>query len=175
MNPMVIRTARSSPHIPRGGTPPHDPTHHEPENRSVGASDRHPGAARHVVRADLPGSEITIAMGELPTSLDPPRDWAIAATWIHMNIFDCLVWRDRETMEFVPWLATSWENIDDHTWRLKLREDVTFHNGEDVQRGSGGVDLQAHHDGFARPVHHLQPVDVHRRRSTSSVRTRWRS
>lgn len=77
-----------------------------------------------------PGSSITVAIGELPTSLDPPRDWAIASTWIHMNLFDCLVWRDRETMEFVPWLATAWENIDDRTWRMQLREDVTFHNGE---------------------------------------------
>ncbi|MDA0700204.1 MAG: ABC transporter substrate-binding protein [bacterium] len=77
-----------------------------------------------------PGSAITIAQGELPSSLDPPRDWAIASTWIHMNLFDCLVWRDRETMEFVPWLATSWENVDDRTWRMNLREGVTFHNGE---------------------------------------------
>lgn len=78
----------------------------------------------------VPGSHITIAIGELPSSLDPPRDWAIASTWVHMNMFDCLVWRDRDTMEFVPYLATSWENIDDRTWRMQLREGVTFHNGE---------------------------------------------
>ena len=34
---------------------------------------------------------LTIGMNELPSLLDPPRDWAIAATWIHMNLFDCLV------------------------------------------------------------------------------------
>lgn len=73
---------------------------------------------------------ITIGMNELPSSLDPPADWAIASTWIHMNLFDCLVWRDRETAEFEPWLASSWENVDDTTWRLQLREGVTFHNGE---------------------------------------------
>lgn len=73
---------------------------------------------------------ITIAMNELPSSLDPPADWAIASTWIHMNMFDCLVWRNRETAAFEPWLATSWENIDDSTWRMSLREGVTFHNGE---------------------------------------------
>lgn len=73
---------------------------------------------------------VTIGMPELLTSLDPPTDWAIAATFIHMNMFDCLVWRNRETAEFEPWLAESWENIDDTTWRLKLREGVTFHNGE---------------------------------------------
>jgi peptide/nickel transport system substrate-binding protein len=77
-----------------------------------------------------PGSAIAIAIGELPTSLDPPRDWAIASTWVHMNMFDCLIWRDRDTMEFAPWLATSWENVDDRTWRMTLREGVTFHNGE---------------------------------------------
>ena len=83
-----------------------------------------------LAQTEADGEAITIGMNELPTSLDPPTDWAIASTWIHMNIFDCLVWRDRETAEFEPWLAESWENIDDTTWRLKLREGVTFHNGE---------------------------------------------
>ncbi len=73
---------------------------------------------------------LTIGMNELVTSLDPPTDWAIAATWIHTNIFDCLVWRNRETAAFEPWLAESYENINDTTWLMKLREDVTFHNGE---------------------------------------------
>ena len=83
-----------------------------------------------VAFAQSDGEEITIGMNELPSSLDPPADWAIASTWIHMNIFDCLVWRNRETAAFEPWLASSWENIDDTTWRLQLREGVTFHNGE---------------------------------------------
>ena len=29
----------------------------------------------------------------------------------------------------VPWLATSWRNIDDLTWEFTLRDDVTFSNG----------------------------------------------
>ncbi len=81
--------------------------------------------------ATMDDATAVIGMNELVTSLDPPTDWAIAATWIHMNLFDCLVWRDRETAEFQPWLAESWENIDDTTWRFKLREGVTFHNGEE--------------------------------------------
>jgi peptide/nickel transport system substrate-binding protein len=47
-----------------------------------------------------------------------------------MNIFDCLVWRNRETAQFEPWLAESWETVDDQTWRFTLRKGVTFHNGE---------------------------------------------
>ena len=77
------------------------------------------------------GKTVTIGMNELVTSLDPPTDWAIAATWIHMNLFDCLVWRDRATGEFAPWLSESYENIDDSTWRFTLRQGVTFHNGEE--------------------------------------------
>lgn len=86
-----------------------------------------PMAAEPMAEGDV---TLTIGMNELVTSLDPPTDWAIAATWIHMNMFDCLIWRNRETADFEPWLAESYENVDETTWRLKLREGVTFHNGE---------------------------------------------
>ena len=65
---------------------------------------------------------VSIGMNELVTSLDPPADWAIAATWIHMNLFDCLVWRNRDTAVFEPWLAESYEQVSDKVWKLKLRE-----------------------------------------------------
>lgn len=73
---------------------------------------------------------VTIGMIELPSSLDPPTDWATPATWVHTNMFDCLIWRNRETADFEPWLAESFENVDDLTWRFQLREGVRFHNGE---------------------------------------------
>ena len=76
------------------------------------------------------GKRLIVGQAELPTSLDPPTDWVIAATWVHMNLFDCLVWRNRDTGDFAPYLATSWQNINDTTWRFKLREGVEFHNGE---------------------------------------------
>ncbi|MCW5849484.1 MAG: hypothetical protein KIT87_05350 [Anaerolineae bacterium] len=76
------------------------------------------------------GKKIVVGQAEIPTSLDPPTDWAIQATWVHMNLFDCLVWRNRDTNEWAPYLATSWQNINETTWRFKLREGVEFHNGE---------------------------------------------
>lgn len=45
------------------------------------------------------------------------------------HIYDTLVYRNPETMEYEPLLATSWEWIDDTTLELKLREDVTYHDG----------------------------------------------
>ncbi|NIZ11921.1 ABC transporter substrate-binding protein [Phaeobacter sp. HF9A] len=45
-------------------------------------------------------------------------------------VWDGLIYRDPETNEYIGNLATSWEWIDDTTLEFKLREGVTFHNGE---------------------------------------------
>jgi len=45
-------------------------------------------------------------------------------------IWDGLIYRDPVTNEYSGNLATSWDWIDDTTLELKLREGVTFHNGE---------------------------------------------
>jgi peptide/nickel transport system substrate-binding protein len=73
---------------------------------------------------------VVIGLQELVTSFDYPYDWAIVATWIQSNIGDCLVWRDRNTTAFVPWLAESFQNVNDTTWRFKLRPNIKFTNGE---------------------------------------------
>lgn len=44
-------------------------------------------------------------------------------------IFDTLV-KLNEDSSVSPRLATQWEQVDDLTWRFKLRENVTFTNGE---------------------------------------------
>ena len=45
------------------------------------------------------------------------------------EIFDTLV-KLEEDGSVSPCLATSWEQVDDYTWHLTLREGVTFSNGE---------------------------------------------
>lgn len=45
------------------------------------------------------------------------------------NVIEQLVTVDLETGELAPMLATSWERIDDLTWRFTLREGATFHDG----------------------------------------------
>ncbi|MEM7696032.1 MAG: ABC transporter substrate-binding protein [Pseudomonadota bacterium] len=44
------------------------------------------------------------------------------------NVYEGLTRRDPD-LQIIPGLATSWEVIDDTTWRFYLREGVTFHNG----------------------------------------------
>ncbi|MEX2629607.1 MAG: ABC transporter substrate-binding protein [Tistlia sp.] len=44
------------------------------------------------------------------------------------NVYGGLLHR-KPDLSLEPELATEWERIDDTTWRFKLREGVTFHNG----------------------------------------------
>ncbi len=48
-------------------------------------------------------------------------------------VWDTLLFRDLETFEYKPQLATRWEWIDDTTIDLDLREGVRFHDGSDFE------------------------------------------
>lgn len=49
---------------------------------------------------------------------------------VAFQAFDCLVYRDPETLEMKPALATSWKQVDETTLEFTLREGVTFQNGD---------------------------------------------
>lgn len=51
-------------------------------------------------------------------------------TILSRHLWDSLYWRDLETGEYVPHLATKIEYADPKTIDITLREGVTFHNGE---------------------------------------------
>jgi len=72
---------------------------------------------------------ITIGISSDITSFDPHASLNTNTGAVLVNIFDYLIIRD-ENDNLVPNLAVSWENIDDTTWRFKLREGVKFHNGD---------------------------------------------
>ncbi len=48
---------------------------------------------------------------------------------VTLNIFEHLIESDKDG-KLVPRLATGWQWLDDHTLEIKLRQGVTFHNGE---------------------------------------------
>ena len=72
---------------------------------------------------------LTIAQGVDATTLDPNDQEETPTQNIVSNIFDPLLWRAADG-SIEPWLATSVEAVDDTTWEIRLRDDVTFHNGE---------------------------------------------
>ena len=77
-----------------------------------------------------PSGSVVIVIGSDPSTLDPqfPDDGNARA--VNDNIYEMLVVRDSVTAELGPSLATSWEQLDETTWRFTLQEGVTFHNGE---------------------------------------------
>ncbi len=72
---------------------------------------------------------ITIAQGADAYSMDPAKHSVYPTANILFQIYDPLVIRD-EKGDFKPGLALSWSNPNPTTWQFKLRQGVTFHNGE---------------------------------------------
>ena len=86
-----------------------------------------------VVTVEVPApaapAEIVVALPEEP----PTLDWGyvgLSHLPITRNAYETLINRDPETGELVPELAESWEQVDEQTWRFKLREGVTFSTGD---------------------------------------------
>ena len=48
---------------------------------------------------------------------------------VSVHVWDTLVYRDPETFQLKPLLATSWKYIDDTTIEFELRQGVKFHDG----------------------------------------------
>src|SRR5687767_2732612 len=76
------------------------------------------------------GGEITIVLAEDPATLDPQVSEDGNGRAINENVYETLVGRGGDEMDIVPVLATEYSQVDDTTWQFKLREGVTFHNGE---------------------------------------------
>jgi peptide/nickel transport system substrate-binding protein len=51
---------------------------------------------------------------------------------IHANMYDPLVFEDRETHQPAPHIAEDWEPENDTTWVFSIRDDVTFHSGNEL-------------------------------------------
>ncbi|MEM8950816.1 MAG: ABC transporter substrate-binding protein, partial [Pseudomonadota bacterium] len=60
--------------------------------------------------------------------LDPHMNNEGPTNAMKSNVFGRLIHRLPD-LSLEPDLATEWERLDDVTWRFKLREGVTFHNG----------------------------------------------
>lgn len=80
--------------------------------------------------AEAPTGKIVLAM---TVEIDTLENWRAYSTDGHpvlRNVMEALLNRDPVTNELVGELATSWEQTSDTVWRFKLREGVTFHNGD---------------------------------------------
>lgn len=74
-------------------------------------------------------NELKIGLDVDATKLDPRLASDSTSKRITEMVYSGLV-QINSDLEPVPDLALSWENPDDLTWIFKLRDDVTFHDGE---------------------------------------------
>ena len=63
-----------------------------------------------------------------PQTLDPHAANLLATSRLTSQVFDPLVWRDKDWKP-IPWLALSWTQTSPTVWRFKLRKGVKFHDG----------------------------------------------
>ncbi|MGH6920186.1 MAG: ABC transporter substrate-binding protein, partial [Geminicoccaceae bacterium] len=74
---------------------------------------------------------ITIVLSEEPDIIDPcEASRSNVGRVVKQNITETLTEIDPDDGSIAPRLATEWQQLDDLTWRFKLREGVTFHDGE---------------------------------------------
>ncbi|SDM66471.1 peptide/nickel transport system substrate-binding protein [Fictibacillus solisalsi] len=63
------------------------------------------------------------------TTMDPQNSLSTTGDRVFRNMFNRLFYRDAN-MEVQPELVEAYENVDDVTWKFKLKQGVTFHNGD---------------------------------------------
>lgn len=151
-------------------TPPHRPTRRDALRLSaygttlgaVGLS----GGCGSNAEAGADTRALRIAQKSEPTGLDPHLESGLEGMNVLINIFDTLTMRDSDN-ELAPRLATSWEALDEHHWRFRLRDGVTFHNGEPFDAASVKFSIERLIDPETestivelRAVDHVEIVDT---------------
>ncbi|MEA2515812.1 MAG: peptide/nickel transport system substrate-binding protein, partial [Thermomicrobiales bacterium] len=94
---------------------------------TVGAAPVAPGRNRRSTHQSA--GTLTIGQPAPFQFMDPQRTYLSSESSTHQSIFDTLVSFD-DSAQFRPLLATEWSSTGPTEWTFKLRQGVTFHNGE---------------------------------------------
>jgi peptide/nickel transport system substrate-binding protein len=75
-------------------------------------------------------TDITVVLESQPDQLDPCQSSkSQVGKVIKQNVVETLTEINPENGQIKPRLATEWKQVDDLTWRFKLRQGVKFHDG----------------------------------------------
>lgn len=85
--------------------------------------------SEELVAAPEGKTDLVVGQSADVTTLDPQLSTVSNDIFVTFNLFDNLIFRDRD-LSLKPMLSTEWRQVDDLTWEFELREGVTFHNGE---------------------------------------------
>ncbi|MGA2549989.1 MAG: ABC transporter substrate-binding protein [Burkholderiaceae bacterium] len=90
-------------------------------------------------------------------NLDPGAFNEIVTENVIALIYDSLVDRDRN-LAIVPSLAVSWTQVNDTTWRLKLRQGVTFHDGTPFTASDAAFSIQRAQEETSQIAQYARPL-----------------
>lgn len=126
------------------------------------------GISAAINTASAQNKIVTVVLSEEPEGLDGCNsNRSTVGRVVKQNIVETLTEIDPKDGSITPRLATSWEKVDEKTWRFKLREGVKFHDGapfnaenaakgiartmdtgEGSARGTGGLDCETRTKSF---------------------------
>jgi peptide/nickel transport system substrate-binding protein len=130
---MLVATACGTPATPPPPPPADTPAPGETPAPTTPPAEETP-APPPPTEIKNPDSLIECTIGE-PDSLDPAYQYDTASYEIIFNVYEGLLWYDRESYtEFVPVLATDMPEVSDDelTYTFHLREGIKFHEGGDL-------------------------------------------
>lgn len=88
------------------------------------------------------GNRIVYGLTLEPSGFDPHRHISSELGIPLFSVYDTLVYRHPQTMEFVPGLAERWEMAPDGlSWTFYLKQGVTFHDGTPFDAQAVGANL----------------------------------
>lgn len=108
----------------------------------------------------LAQDRVTIAWSAGLDRLDPTQTANGPDLVVVGQVYETLLELDPITGELQPLLATSWEAINDTTWRFDLREGVTFHNGEPFNAAAVKYSIERNLDPELGSPHRSQILPV---------------
>ncbi len=108
-----------------------EPTTEEGSDDSANQISSSDGAYTYAPQTGIERDEMIVGVQGLAASVDPAAHMGNVGTRVSYTPYDTLIRRDfLNNNELVPSLALSWERVSDTVLELKLREGVTFHNGD---------------------------------------------
>lgn len=120
-----------------------------------------------IIAAPAPAKDLVIAMKAAVDNPDPHQLFTPNRN-VDLQVYEPLIYQDRY-LKPQPWLAVSWTSLDDTTWEIKLRENVTFADGtpfssEDVvfslNRGMTIEGLRTYR-GYLKDIASVEAKDPH--------------
>jgi peptide/nickel transport system substrate-binding protein len=114
------------------------------------------GKAQAFQDSGASSGELVIALPRSLISLDPHGAQSVeeATAIVNAHLLDTLTYRNAETGEIMPRIATEWAQVDELTWTFTIREGLTFHDGSPVS----STDVKASLDRIVELAGPLAPL-----------------